>query len=132
MTAEETVLAGRAFAEEQMIDACEVRGPGRASFTAVEGYTPPEGDVVYAGKCRVQVTDSLNAETPEVGGRLVTVQKLVLQLPVAATGLKVGQIATVTAASLDPELVDRTFRVTAVHHKTHATAHRLQCEEVTR
>jgi len=54
----------------------------------------------------------------------------VVQLPIDATVYAVNDRVTVTAATLDPALVGRTFTVTSLTTKTHATMRRLICEEV--
>ena len=124
----------RARAEALMVDACSVTraGADAAAFNpATGGYTQPDPVDVYAGKCRVQVTDALNEQTPEYGGREVTLQQAIVSVPIDATGIQVGDVVTITAANYDPELVGVTYRVLAIHRKTHATARRLRCEEVT-
>lgn len=132
VTASAVATAGRLAAEALMVDTCTIGTPGAASFDSNTGtYTPPIITPVYTGKCRVQVVDSLNAGTPEVGERELTIQNLILQVPISATGIQVGHVAEITAAALDPELVDRRYQVVATHAKTHATARRLQCREVT-
>jgi len=133
VTAESVTLAGRAAAEALMVDTCRIGVLGPAAFDSATGtYTPGTIDPVYTGKCRVQVRDGLNAQDPEVGERQITLQPLVLAVPIAATGIAVDQVAEILTATLDPELVGSRFRVVATHAKTHATARRLQCEEVTR
>lgn len=124
---------GRRAAEALMADTCVITraGEGPVFDPSTGTYTDAAGGPVYDGPCRVQVTDSLNARTPEAGGDLVTVQQLVLQVPVAATGVKVGDVATLITAKHDPDLINRKYRVVATHAKTHATARRLQCEEIT-
>jgi hypothetical protein len=133
MTAETITLAGRAAAEALMVDTCTIGTLEAATFDSGTGtFTPGTIDPVYTGKCRVQVVDSLNAQEPRVGERQLTIQQLVLSVPTAAAGIEVGQVVELLTAALDPELVGRRFRVVGTHAKSHATARRLQCEEVTR
>lgn len=130
--AAETVAEGRALAEELFVDTCTiVERAGRGTFAAGT-FTPPAETPVYDGPCQVQVTDSLNAQTPDVGERQVTLLRTVVKVPVSATGIRVGHVVTITTvgAPSDPELVDREFRIEATHAKTYATARRLQCEEI--
>lgn len=134
VVAAETVEEGRELAEELMVDACSIAAPaGRGTFAAGT-YTAPASTPVYAGPCQVQMTDSLNAQTPQVGERQITLLRTVVKVPLAATGIEVGHVLTITAvgAPSDVELVDKEFRVEATHAKTYATCRRLQCEEVAR
>jgi hypothetical protein len=129
------LAAGRAAAERLMTDSCRIT---RTSREAAGEFDPdtgrheqPDPDDVYEGRCRVQVTDSLNAQTPDFGGRVVTVQKAVVQLPIGAADVQVGDVVEIKAAGSDPALVGRRYTVAASHAKTHATARRVQVEEVT-
>ena len=45
--------------------------------------------------------------------------------------VRVGDVATITAAALDAQLVGKRFRVVGLAHKTFLTARRLQVQEVT-
>lgn len=117
-----------------MVDSCTIVRPasGLPVFDPSDGtYDEADDTDVYDGVCRVQVMDSLNAQDAEAGGELLTVQRLVLQLPISVTGVRVGDVATITSSAMDSDLVGRVYRVVATHAKTHATARRLQCEEVT-
>lgn len=81
------------------------------------------------GPCKVQ---ALNAQegNPEAGEAIFTVQRYRVDVPVGSFEPSVGDVVTITAATLDPYLVGRTFRVVALLHKTAATAYRLAVEEV--
>ncbi len=118
-----------------MTDTCVITtGGGTLTFNATSGdYNVVAGTEVYSGPCRVQVPN-VGEQTPQYGGREVTLQFAVVSIPVAATGVKVGHKATITAVddvSGDPDLVGTVYTVVASHHKTDATARRLRCEEVT-
>lgn len=134
MTAAGALARGRAAAERLMVDACRITRAGDVGALDPDtGRHAAAGEtLVYAGPCRVQVVDSLNDQTPEFGGREVTLQSAVVAIPITATGVDVGDVVKVTAAAHDPELVDTEYRVVATHHKTHATARRLQVEQQTR
>lgn len=130
MSATSVTLAGRRAAENLMVERCTIREYSPAAF--VDGtYVPGAGAVVYSGRCEIQVTDSLNAETPTVGEREVTLQRVTLKVPISTTGIQVGHIAVIDSASLDPDLEGRPYRIEAHHAKSFATARRLQCEEIT-
>ncbi len=115
-----------------MVDTCRVerQAPrvGTSSATGRDVLPSPVG--VYEGVCRVQLAGS-QEDVRVAGERPRTVQRLTLSLPMAATGVQVGDVVTVTAASLDASLVGRRYRVVQAFAKTHATARRLGCEEVT-
>lgn len=132
----ETVAEGRAEAEARMVDTCTIRhGPsGPGTYDSATGvHTPAAGDVVYEGPCEVQVTGAVAFTTPEAGETQVTLQQVVVKVPVSAAGIVVDDEVTIDAvgAASDPELVGKTYRVEATHAKTYATARRLQCEERT-
>lgn len=124
-----TVSRGRTAAERLMVDACTITRGGQASFDENTGVrTSGSASTVYAGKCRVQVPN-VAEQTPTFGEMPITTQLAIVQVPVSVVGVRVEDTVTVTE-SQDPDLVDRTFRVVALLHKTHLTARRLRCEEV--
>lgn len=125
------VAAGRALAESLMTDTCTVRhGTGQASFNESTGKSTLGSTVVYAGRCRVQVPKAQPNE-PTVGERTATVQHLELQLPVAATGVSVGDRVTIDSSASDPALASARYVVRGLHRKSQATAQRLAVEETT-
>jgi hypothetical protein len=131
-TAYSALVRGRFLAEDLMRDEVTItRATGSASFDENTGReTAGTPTTVYTGPCRVQ-RRNVAEQTPEAGERTVTVQDVELHVPVTATGIDVGDLATINSAALDPELVGRRFRVVGLAHKTFATARRLRCEEVT-
>lgn len=116
-----------------MIDACSIsRSGGEETYDDTTGeYTTPASVLIYAGPCEIQVTDSLNAQDADAGGEIATVLRLTLKVPVSVTGVRIDDVATVTDSVLDPDLVDRSFRIVAPHAKSFSTARRFQVEEVT-
>lgn len=122
---------GRAAAEAIMVDACIITRVTGESTNEDTGVVTPTTAEVYDGKCRVQQSqlgaDSTPADPGEAYVRLVAFE---LQLPMSVTGLRVGDVATITASALDPDLVGRAFNILGLAHKTHATARRLQVQEV--
>lgn len=131
MTAASVTVAGRLAAERLMVDACTItRSAGNAGLNEVTGRTVPRATTVYSGPCQVQVPDT-QPQTPEVGERTATVQRLTVKIPVSVTGVRVGDRVTLTTAALDGDLAGRTYRVAGLHDKTYATSRRLACEETT-
>lgn len=128
--AEAAVRAGRRAAEALMVDACTIEHRTTASaLDETTGRVTRSATTVYTGPCRVQSAQAQPREV-EVAGRTSTTQTLTVSIPVAAAGVRVNAVVTVTASLLDPSLVGRRFRVAGLLHKTHATAQRLQVEEV--
>lgn len=131
MGAVQVTRRGRRAAEALMVDACVIRAP--ATFGPMDPDTGerPEtpGAVAYSGKCKVQTYEA-HESTPESGDHVYSVQRASLHIP-ATVDIPVGHLATITASVLDPNLVGRVFRVSAVLHKSMATANRLQVDEVT-
>lgn len=126
-----SVLArGRLAAEAGMVDACTItRVAGRSTDTTTGAVTLTTS-TLYTGKCRVQQLQA-QVSTEDVGEDQVLLLRLEVQLPMGVTGLQVGDRITVTASAHDADLVGRVFRVHDLAHKTHATARRVQCLEVT-
>lgn len=130
-----SVLArGRVAAEAGMVDTCTIRrrDPDAEVTDPVTGvitapYLP--GDI-YSGKCRVQRAQAL-AQQHDAGEDHILLRQLIVQLPIAAVGLKVGDEVTVTASAHDPDEVGRNFLVRDVEAKSEATVRRLQCTERT-
>jgi hypothetical protein len=122
---------GRALAESLMVDTCTItRVTGETTDTDTGVVTPTTAEI-YAGRCRVQQSqlgaDSTPASPGEVSVRLVAFE---IQLPMSVEGLRVHDVITIDTSSLDPDLVDRRFVVLGLAHKTHATARRVQVQEV--
>jgi hypothetical protein len=123
-----------------MIDTCEVSRPGdvvtdpetgNVTNTPTRIYPTPEQLAAgNPGRCKVQQTVS-QASNPVAGEHSFTVQDSRVDFPVDAGPFKVGDVVTMTASVLDPQLVGRTFRVDELFHKSYATAQRTRVKEVT-
>lgn len=88
------------------------------------GIPAPSTTQVYSGKCKVQNLDPQEA-TPQVGGAVVTSQRYRVDVPVGEYAPEEGDVVTIVATALDPNMVGRTYRVLAPMHKTAATAYRM-------
>lgn len=132
MSATSALLAGRTAAEALMLDAVTItRATGTTTFDEATGReTAGTPTSVWTGPCKVQ-RRNVAERTGEAGERLVTTQDVEIHVPIAATGIRVGDVAEITTATLDAELVGRRFRVTGLADKSFATARRLRAEEVT-
>ena len=113
-----------------MVDACEITSDPQGTFNeTTKTWSEPADADVYEGPCQVQMPNVAEQEV-EFAGASLTTQKLIVKVPISVTGVEVGHVVTITAAR-DADLVDRTFKVVGLHHKTFATSRRLRCEEVT-
>jgi Family of unknown function (DUF6093) len=130
MSATTATLRGRAAAENLMIDACTVQRVTGSATNDTTGVVTPTYSTIYTGKCRVQQVVPI-AKPANVGEAAVWLQRLVLQLPMSVVGIQSDDLVTITASVLDGDLVGRTFHVRELGHKTHATARRVQLEEIT-
>lgn len=118
----------RAEAESMMRDSCAIVRLGTPVTDPDTGVvTIPETEM-YSGKAKVQTYEAQESH-PEAGESVRTVQRYALHIPVGSYAPAVGDVATITTAFADPALVGRRYRVTALLHKTLATAYRLGVTE---
>jgi hypothetical protein len=131
VTATSITLEGRAAAEARMIDTCTItRGGGAPGFDPETGdYTEAASSTIYSGICEFKINDALTSGTPEVGGAVATISRLVVKVPMAVDDVEVDDLVTCTASALDSDLVGRIYRVAGPFAKTFATARRLPVEE---
>lgn len=117
----------RALAESNMVDSCTIRRKA-GEETDDDGAVVPTYETVYEGKCKVQSTQTQESN-PESVGHSSTIQRARVDLPVAKTvedyKPQVGDLPLIDTATHDPHLAGTEFRVTALLHKTMATAYRL-------
>ena len=134
MSATSTTLRGQVAALALMQDACTVtRITGQATNTQTGAVTNTTS-TIYTGRCKIQrfgTTGAGTARPATVGEAQVYQLPAAVHVPMTVTGVQVGDIVTVTASVLDPDLVGRTFWVRELFHKSYATARRLGLEEVT-
>jgi hypothetical protein len=120
------VAAGRRMAASRMFDVCMIHRPG-SEPDPLTGEAVAER--VWGGRCEVSTFEPQESN-PAAGGASMTVQRYRLKVPVGSYRPQIGDVATITRASQDPNLHGRKFRVVALLHKTSATAYRLGVEEV--
>lgn len=126
-----SVLArGRLMAEAGMIDACSVRRLTGVTTNPDTGARTPTYATLYTGKCRVQQHQAV-AREEDSGQDFLLLLQIEVQLPMAVTGLQVGDEITIAASVNDADLPGRVFRVHDLAHKSEATARRVQCTERT-
>lgn len=133
MSAASAVRRGRAAAERLMVDQCVIRRAGPETTDPVTGVVTPTWTDIYEGRCKVQESSGFAAtgQSPEAGEHAFSVQRYMLHVPMSVTGAAEGDVATITAATLDPSLVGRVYRLDGEFAKSYATARRFEVEETT-
>lgn len=121
---------GRAAAEQLMVDECTISRSTVVFTNPDTGQQTKANIPIYVGKCRVQQQTPGSASLSEPGEARLFLLTLSVQIPVSATGVRLGDIVTITGAACDPVLAGRKFRVQALAHKTNATSRRLSVQEV--
>lgn len=122
------IAAGRRMAEAMMVDTCEVKHVTGSALNG-EGVDVPVYATRFTSPCKVQERGVQSVER-EAGGHEATILRTFVHLPISAAAVEVDDVLTITAATHDPQLVGRTFRVLAPNGKSFATARRLEVEEV--
>ena len=118
----------RAQAESLMLDTCMVGVLGTPATDPDTGEVVTPITELYSGRCRVQTWEAQESN-PEVGGAVLTVQRYQVHIPVGSYAPDIGHVVEIQAAKLDPYLTGRRYRVSALLHKTLATAYRLGVTE---
>lgn len=127
-----SVLArGRAAALAGMVDTCAITRVTSHATNPDTGVVTPTVATIYTGVCRIQQRTAGDARTADAGEAYQLLLRMELQLPNSATGIAVGDVATITASVNDADLVGRQFRVRELAHKSEATSRRLGVEEAT-
>jgi hypothetical protein len=133
MSVLDLLAEGRAAAEAIMLDACtitRVTGPEGPLDPDTGLREPAPTETVYSGKCKVQTYEP-HETARESGEHVFTEQRYHLHLPIGVGPVKVGDTAEIIATAADPQLVGRSYRIAALHHKSLATAQRLLVDEIT-
>jgi hypothetical protein len=130
MSIESALARGRAAAEALQVDTCVIKRK-TGETTGAGGVITPAWTTLYTGqKCRVQ-SIALADQGTTVGEAYRIVKRPEVQLPIAVTGLLEGDVITITASVLDPDLVGRVYTVRDVLTKSQATARRVTVLELT-
>lgn len=130
MSAAGITLAGRRAAERLMVETCTIGRQSGLTTDQTTGKVTPAYEQVYSGPCKVQTFT--NREIFKDGGEhQFIVQRYELEIPFSATGVRTGDVATITSSQLDPDMPGRQYRVAALLNKSFATARRLSVEELT-
>ena len=129
ISAEAVTLRGRVAAEALMIDSCLVERSTGEVTDPVTGVVSEGWETVYTGVCKVQGRQA-QAASPVAGGHAFTVEQLMIHLPVSAQS-RLDDRVTIVTATMDPDLVGATFRLTELARGTYRTAYRWNVEAVT-
>lgn len=129
MDAQAVTLRGRLAAEALMIDTCLVERSVGEVTDPVTGVVSEGWKTVYTGVCKVQGRQA-QATSPVAGGHAFTVEQLMIHLPVSAQS-RLDDRVTIVSATMDPDLVVATFRLTELARGTYRTADRWNVELVT-
>jgi hypothetical protein len=126
-----TVRLGRIQAEARMLDLCEIGT--FAETTDPDTFQPIETLVEsqYAGKCRITSKSNAVSER-QAASQTFADQALVLSVPMADAGLirtdATVKVTAVDAATGNPAMVNRTYRVAGMANGSQATAARFLLE----
>lgn len=129
ISAEAVTLRGRLAAEALMIDSCVVERSIGEVTDPLTGVVTDGWETVYEGVCKVQGRQA-QASSPVAGGHSYTVEQLMIHLPVSAQS-RLDDRVTIVIATMDPDLVGATFRLTELARGTYRTADRWNVEAVT-
>lgn len=130
MSRASVLAAGQAIALASMVDTCVIKRRGADTMDPFSGTSTTPLTTLYTGQCRVQAARA-EAFEHDAGQDFLLLLRLEVQLPVSVTGLEVADEITITAATHDPDLVGRVFRIHDLMHKTEPTARRVQVTERT-
>ena len=120
----------RAQAEALMTDSCTIVREGEPVYNPDTNEVEVSTEEVYTGRCRVQVTDSLDVRVVDFGGRAVNTSRVTVSIPVGSEQVAPEDVVTITAAAHNDQLVGKVYRVEGAPEKSHATAIRLRCQEI--
>src|SRR5690606_3514297 len=124
---EELMSAAREAAEALMVDEVAVyRLTGGVEFDEGSGKEVETRELLFTSKCKFS---SLEQPTPVMqelaaGESVFIIAKASMHLPVGAPATKPDDIAVVTRAEGNPQLLGREFRITGLADKTYASARR--------
>ncbi|QWY79640.1 head-to-tail stopper [Arthrobacter phage Persistence] len=125
------LLRGRAKAEEQMVDTCTItRGDGTTVTDPVTGEVTEVSTEVYAGKCKVQSSNS-STSAPDAGGHTFTVVARQVHIPANAADVRDGDVITLTSSALNTFTVGKKYRVDGFTPDTYDTAARMPVKVMT-
>lgn len=128
LTSSELAEARRMQAEI-MTSRVRINQPGKTVYDPQAGQEiPAEGDMVYAGRGRIQPVTETTTRVVTGGGETVIRDRYVAAVPWDVAGIMPGQILTITQAHV-AETVGQRYQITSVDRGDgFATARRFHCE----
>lgn len=121
----------RPVAEGAMAGTCELLRPStgeRALDDTTGTYVAAPPTVLWTGPCRVQPRSRSVASDVEAGGEMVTLADYQVTVPVSAPAVGVDDLVRVLT-SVDPQLADKTLRITDVATGDYQLERQLTCED---
>jgi hypothetical protein len=126
-------IAGRGFLARSgaLVDTCKIEHPTGMTSDLNTGVGTPTFALVYTGQCRIQSAAANWAGPAEVAEAALRLASFELQVPVEGTdNLEIDDLVTVLTCVNDPDLVGRSFHITGVSRKSHATTRKMPLSEV--
>lgn len=121
------VARGRRAAEALMTDTVTIVRPG-ATITASSGAVTTASEDVYSGKARWKPAAFVSSES-DVATAVVTVSSAEVHLPVGSCVPEPGDVVTLTASLMRPDIVGSTARVRSRFTGSTVTSLRIPIEE---
>lgn len=120
MSAESAMRDGRQIARTLLLDVGTITRPGSGSGTldpSSNDYTPPASTTIYTGACRVRKPTTGREEQIVFGDINTTITRHIVNLPVEAPIVNLGDVFTLTSTN-DPQILNVALRVVAVVSKS--------------
>lgn len=118
--------------------AMRARMRGQCTIRRVQAVTTdPTGGLVttwvdpdpYQGPCYVRYPGVAHEATPESGGAVLTVSRIIVRIPHGPV-IRPGDVVTITSDPDTPQIAGTRLRVASIDDQSQATAQRLLCEDV--
>ena len=117
----------RSSAESLMVDTVTVTRPGADTFNPATGLlTAAAGTTIYEGPGRLRLPTAQESDVM-FGEEQLTRYRFVACLPHDTTGVQIGDVLTITKSG-DPDVVQRSYTITAVHLSTFTMYKAYGCE----
>jgi hypothetical protein len=118
---------GRRQAEVLMTSVCVITREGDPVQND-DGSITPTVTTVYSGKCRLKWQLTMRIPQVNAEGQQLALQHPTLSLPMSVTGVRKGDLVTMGADDLDPDMAGLVLRVAGPFASSQVTARRFSCE----
>lgn len=103
---------------------CRVERPGKPDpLTGLPSWTQ-----VYDGRCYTRYPGLAFEQSPEAGGAVFTVSRLVVRVPFGVA-YRPGDRVTIVSDPDNPQMAGTRLRVASIDDQSQASAQRLLCED---